>query len=45
VTKLVTGWSTFIIQGGWMGQRKGVVSSFRLELDKLGSWRFIEIKG
>jgi hypothetical protein len=32
VTEVVTDWSTFIFQGGWMGQGKGVVASFRLEL-------------
>jgi hypothetical protein len=31
VTEVVTDWSTFIFQGGWMGQGKGVVASFQLE--------------
>jgi hypothetical protein len=36
VIEAVTYWSTSIFQGGWTGQGKGVVASFRLELENQG---------
>jgi hypothetical protein len=36
-------WSTIIFQGNGMGQRKGVVASFRLVLENTGSWRFLQV--
>ena len=36
VAEVVTGLSTVIFQGGWMGQGKGVVSSFWFELKNQG---------
>jgi hypothetical protein len=36
VIVVVTGWSTFIFQGGRMGQGKGVVASFWLVSENQG---------
>jgi hypothetical protein len=43
MTEVVTDWSTFIFQGGWMGQGKGVVASFLVGAGKLGSWSFLQV--
>jgi hypothetical protein len=43
VIVVVTVWSTFIFQGGRMGQGKGVVASFWLVLENTGSWSFLQV--
>jgi hypothetical protein len=48
VIVVVTVWYTLIFQGGWTGQGKGVVASFRLELENQGvvaSFRLLESGG
>jgi hypothetical protein len=41
ISMVVTVWSTFIFQGDRMGQGKGVVFSFRLVSENIGSWSFL----
>jgi hypothetical protein len=43
VIVVVIVWSTLIFQGGRMGQGKGVVASFQLELENTGSWIFLQV--
>jgi hypothetical protein len=43
ISVVVTFLSTLIVLRGRMGKGKGVVASFLLELENLGSWSFLQV--